>query len=116
MIFDTLQKYSSIVKKYEISKFKTFGSSYEIIIKIVFTNKSVLFARDYLFTDGSRCYSYHWQNKKNECILRWDNAPHHPKTKTFPHHKHIGKKEKVEDSLAMTLEKALKFIDGKLRF
>ena len=115
MILDTLQKYSAIVKEYEIAKFRTFGTAYEIVVKILLVDKSALFVRDYLFADGVRRYSYHWQNKKNECILRWDNAPHHPKTKTFPHHKHVGKKEKVEDSQAITLDKALKHIDETLR-
>lgn len=35
-------------------------------------------------------YRYHLMNKNNELIFRYDNAPHHPKIKTFPHHKHLS--------------------------
>jgi hypothetical protein len=34
-------------------------------------------------------------------VVRWDNAPHHPKIKSFPHHKHVGRT--VEDSKDMTV-------------
>lgn len=35
-------------------------------------------------------YSYHWQDKNNKIILRWDNAAHHHEIETFPHHLHEG--------------------------
>lgn len=34
-------------------------------------------------------YRYHWQDASGRLILRYDNAPHHPETETFPHHKHV---------------------------
>ncbi|CAN2050464.1 hypothetical protein GMMP13_970041 [Candidatus Magnetomoraceae bacterium gMMP-13] len=34
-------------------------------------------------------YRYHFQNKENCVIFRYDNTPHFPKIKTFPHHKHL---------------------------
>lgn len=33
-------------------------------------------------------YSYHWQDKSNKLIKRWDNAPHHKEIVTYPHHIH----------------------------
>lgn len=27
--------------------------------------------------------------KKEKTVVRWDNAPHHPNLRTFPHHKHV---------------------------
>ncbi len=39
-------------------------------------------------------YSY---IRNDQCVLRYDNAPHHPEIITFPHHKHIG-----EDKIAPT--------------
>ena len=33
-------------------------------------------------------YRYHYMNAKNTLIFRYDNAPHHPEVKSFPHHKH----------------------------
>lgn len=34
-------------------------------------------------------YRYHCQDPKNRLIFRYDNAPHFPNLKTFPHHKHL---------------------------
>ncbi|MEK7730197.1 MAG: DUF6516 family protein [candidate division KSB1 bacterium] len=39
---------------------------------------------------GKNKYSYHWQEAQNQLIIRWDNAPHHPQIKSFPHHRHEG--------------------------
>jgi hypothetical protein len=33
-------------------------------------------------------YRVHWQDKNGKLIRRWDNAPHHRKIETFPHHIH----------------------------
>jgi len=33
-------------------------------------------------------YSYHWQEKTSKLLKRWDNAAHHPKLSTNPHHVH----------------------------
>ncbi len=38
---------------------------------------------------GYRNYSYHIQ-KEDAMVRRWDNAPHWPAMKTFPHHLHFG--------------------------
>jgi predicted AAA+ superfamily ATPase len=48
-----------------------------------------IFIRDYLFLDGERKYSYHWQNELKECLVRCDNAQHHQEISTYPFHKHI---------------------------
>ena len=34
-------------------------------------------------------YRYHFQDKQNNLIFRYDNAPHFQKLPGFPHHKHI---------------------------
>jgi hypothetical protein len=41
-------------------------------------------------------YRYHFQDQQNNLIFRYDNTPHFPDLKSFPHHKHL--KNKVEDS------------------
>ena len=38
-------------------------------------------------------------------VARWDNAPHHPEVKSFPHHKHTGRT--IEASKEMTVELVL---------
>jgi hypothetical protein len=46
--------------------------------------------------------------REGQRLFRYDNAPHHPKIKTHPHHKHIGPGDKIspsgEPSLAQVLE------------
>ena len=48
------------------------------------------------FGKGFRSYSYHIQ-KDGKMVRRWDNAPHWPEMKTFPHHFHMNsEKEGLE--------------------
>jgi len=37
-------------------------------------------------------YRYHFQDQENNLIFRYDNTPHFPDLKSFPHHKHLNKK------------------------
>jgi hypothetical protein len=41
-------------------------------------------------------YRYYFQDQQNNLIFCYDNTPHFPDLKSFPHHKHL--KNKVEDS------------------
>ncbi|MFQ5676868.1 MAG: toxin TumE [bacterium] len=34
-------------------------------------------------------YRYHFQDKNNNLIFRYDNTPHFNNLETFPHHKHL---------------------------
>jgi hypothetical protein len=43
-----------------------------------------------------RRYSYHVQ-KEEKMVRRWDNAPHWPDMKTFPHHLHIESNKNVSE-------------------
>ncbi len=40
-------------------------------------------------------YRYHYRDKDNRLVFRYDNAPHHPNISTFPHHQHSGAEESV---------------------
>jgi hypothetical protein len=33
-------------------------------------------------------YRYHFQDKENKLVFRYDNTPHFPDLDSFPHHKH----------------------------
>ncbi len=33
-------------------------------------------------------YSYYWFTADNQVNIGWDNAPHHKRVDSFPHHKH----------------------------
>ena len=52
-------------------------------------------------------YRFHYMNTRSECLFRYDNAPHHPRTVTFPHHKHEGADEQIVESGPVTLDDVL---------
>ena len=35
-------------------------------------------------------YRFHYMNKENMVVFRYDSAPHNPEIRTFPHHKHTS--------------------------
>ena len=101
MISGLLKESGKYIKSYQINRFNQ-------VLDLVFIDESILVARDYLFSDGSRKYSYHFQDKNKELIFRYDNAPHWRQIKTAPYHKHT--KEGVFESSIMTLDKVVKKI------
>ena len=34
-------------------------------------------------------YRYHFQDRENKLVFRYDNTPHFPDIGSFPHHKHL---------------------------
>ena len=57
-------------------------------------------------------YSYHYQASDDSLLFRYDNAPHYPQLKTYPHHTHIG--EEVFESQPPDLGDVLREIDALL--
>ncbi len=55
-------------------------------------------------------YSYYWLTKTNALIIGWDNAPHHIRLETFPHHKHAGSQTNLQPSTETRLEEVMAFI------
>jgi len=37
-------------------------------------------------------YRYHFQDKQNNLVFRYDNTPHFQNLENFPHHKHLADK------------------------
>lgn len=101
----------SIIDSYEVIDFREWerGVFYKIVVAL--NNNTELHIREYI-DENERKYSYHWQNKSGELIIRWDNAPYHHKINTYPHHKHI--KHKIKPSKQIELNDVLKFIENKI--
>jgi hypothetical protein len=59
-------------------------SRYKLEIRFVHTEKEILYSYQ-LFTDKP--------------IIRWDNAPHYPKIKTYPHHFHTKDGNVIESDV-----------------
>ncbi len=53
-------------------------------------------------------YRYHFQDKQNNLVFRYDNTPHFPGLEGFPHHKHLSDKVAgtKEPSILKVIEEA----------
>ena len=114
MFYNLLRRHRGILKDFRVKKFRKVQNAHELVVDLILKDDSVLAIKDYLFLDGKRKYSYHWQNKAGKLLIRWDNADHWKDLSTFPHHKHIEKVKSVEDSNVRNIEQALEFISSRL--
>ena len=101
----------SVVGDFEVLDFKTFESGWYYKIKVVFTDGSVLHAREYV-DDTERNYAFHWQDAEQQLRCRWDNAPHHEHISTHPHHKHVG--DDIQPSEEISFEAVIEHIRARL--
>ena len=51
-------------------------------------------------------YRYHFQDRGNKLVFRYDNTPHFPDLESYPHHKHLSDKVVAADkpSISMIIE------------
>ena len=106
-IFKLLEQ-SPVVHKFEVLDYKRWKRGRYIKLKIALKDDSLLFAREYL-DENERYYSFHWQDKDDNLLIRWDNARHHQYIETYPHHKHIA--ETVKESFEISLSDVLAYIE-----
>lgn len=111
MFYKITEEYSSIIRHYKVNQYKRYGSAYSLVAKIEFIDDSILYIKDYLFLNGKRKYSFHWQKENSDLILRWDNSPHHGDISTFPHHKHSP--DRIESSYERNLKDVFELIYKK---
>ena len=100
-----IQKYFEEIEK-TISYFQKDISNYSISKKIYnekqgFIKGSIVFVNNYKLDfvevkdvnkSNKNKYSYHFMDKNDKLIFRYDNAFHHKEIETFPHHKHLSNK------------------------
>jgi hypothetical protein len=72
-------------------------------------NEAVIIVNDRLTHLG---YRYHFQDRRNCLIFRYDNTPHFPDLLTFPHHKHCPGEVVASEQphISQVLEEALEFL------
>ena len=100
-----------------------FGSSVQRVVCLELDDESIRLVL--LMKDGTnlrvaeqwngnvlRRYSYYWLNKNNELKIGWDNAPHHTKLDSYPHHKHVGKQNNLQSSQETSLVDVMEVIFG----
>lgn len=105
---------SPLVKDLEIREFIDEEEVQVLSCRAVLKDDSALYIRETVTREGSR-YSYHWQDKGENLIIRWDNAPHYPEIATAPHHKHLGSKKDIAPSQETTFEDIFEVISKKLK-
>ena len=107
MIYKVITQFSDIITSYDVKRYYQFESSSGIVIDFYLLSGHKLFIKEYLFSDESRKYSYHFQNNKDEIIFPYDNAPHWNKFDNFPHHKHSD--DQVYNSKSVSIEDSAKY-------
>lgn len=100
---------SKIILDFQVLEFKSFPSGRYYKLKIILVDHSILHAREFLSPD-ERNYAFHWMDKDKKMIMRWDNAPYHPKINSFPHHKH--EKGDITESYEISLEEIIHYIES----
>jgi hypothetical protein len=108
VLYKLIEEFSDIIVSYNVFEYKRYGSAISLVATINFPKGSSLFIKDYLFLDGKRKYSYHWQDADGSLITRWDNSPHYREVASFPHHKHL--RNGIAESKERTLKDILKVI------
>ena len=83
-----------------------------IKIKAKVSDDTILFIHE-IFRINSHKYSYHWQEKNEKIIIRWDNSPHWKNLNTFPYHKHI--EDNVLPCPKMTVSDVIDEIEKRLK-
>jgi len=113
VFYKLVEEFSDIIADYSVFEYKRYGSAISLVAKFGFKNGSLLHIKDYLFIDGKRKYSYHWQDAQGKLITRWDNSPHHRELSTFPHHRHLS--EEVAASKERTIKDVLIVIKNAIQ-
>jgi hypothetical protein len=107
-----LEEFKHIIKQTKIKRCEVSGDNVKLRMILHLVNDSRLFIRETIISGEKRKYSYHWQDKNNTLIKRWDNAPDWD-VETFPHHLHIGE-EQVVSSYIRSIEKVLEIISKEI--
>ncbi|MCL4476283.1 MAG: DUF6516 family protein [Nitrospirae bacterium] len=108
MFYRLVEEFSDIITRHHVFEYRRYGSAASLVARVELKDGSLLYIKDYLFIDGRRKYSYHWQDTQGRLITRWDNSSHHRELPTFPHHKHLP--EGVVASKERTLKEVLTII------
>ena len=107
--------FSQIVLHYHVREKRITGNEGYTRIKAHLTNGDMFEAFEFVtMIDGKidiLTYRLQWQTSNGILKKRWDNAEHHRDITTFPHHVHDGVSGNVFPSEAMSLKKALEFIE-----
>ena len=113
-----INKFSDIITEETLEIFEATPSEGFIRGTIMFIDGSTLGFLEYVRIIESKPakikYRYNYTDKNSKLVFRYDNAPHHRKLKTFPHHKHLPNnivKPTTEPNLEKILEEITTHIE-----
>jgi len=104
----TIEQFSDIVEFVEKLELSEEEHISKVRAKLKLFDGSILWIREIWIKGKIEIYSYYWLRPDETIIMGWDNAPHHKKIVTFPHHKHVG--NKIEPSQKVNIRNVLSFI------
>jgi hypothetical protein len=95
--FETIREHLvivSFVADFKISKQVDRSKNGHFRARVTFTDNSYLEFSEFVEQNANEeiqvvTYSYHWVDKNDTLLARWDNTPHFPKLENFPHHVHV---------------------------
>ncbi len=114
MLLEALSAYPGLAIAVNVERFTFTAATYNLRARVILRDGSTLSIRDNLFEDGSRKYSYHWQDLEGRLLGRWDNAPHWPDIVSFPHHYHRPD-GRVEPGRALLLADLVRIVAERLK-
>jgi len=90
----------SFVADFKISKQVDRSKNGHFRARVTFTDNSQLEFSEFVEQNADDeiqvvTYSYHWSDENDNIIRRWDNTPHFPKLKNFPHHIHVKEEDVI---------------------
>ena len=95
MFLTKLKEFQQYIDSSTITQFEQNGDNLRFRMIVVFKDSSKLYIKEIIIDGKKRKYGYHWVDKNDKLICRWDNAPDWPKIMTFPHHKHFQNEDNV---------------------
>jgi len=110
-ILDVLSS-SEVVQELEVTVLVQEPGKQALRAKATLTGGYVLHVNEALGREF-RSYSYHVL-KGDKMVRRWDNAPHWPKMKTFPHHLHLPDGSAIECS-EVFIDDVLETVDAIIK-
>ncbi len=78
--------------------------------KIDLINFSILHVKEIWKDNELFKYSYYWLSAQSKLIIGWDNAPHHEKVNSYPHHMH--RDGLIESTGVKSLIDVISYLEG----
>jgi len=108
-----------IIQQYRIVEAHADERKGYIRIRATLTNGDFLEMAEYFILEDAKIstkdYRFQWMNNDKTILRqRWDNAPHFPELRSFPHHTHKQTNHNVIPHSPMNFEKALSKIGALL--